>query len=296
MWEHPSVCGLIEVGDTLTPVLTRNEFIREKQREAAYSTLHGLEEELQDALRGVLREQTDDRMVALEKLLRGVVRTVTRRATEEARGEVETEEGAVAQGNLSAVDKELEKGEENEEEGPLPDKRLEVEGVPYQTLPLRNKDNKDNQDFAGEGEGEVVKKDSPKKKIGMFDVRFVYNENETDGAEGVQSFYSDGSVYINTAHREFTERSELDSKGRPKFGPRLAAYLSLELAQYYQIEYFRKNPHEDTLNKQELFNRVVATANSVEKTLNSRMKTLQKAFTTPQGRIIVSQGSSQEEL
>ena len=36
LWGHPALCGYIEVGSALEPVITRDEFVKSEAREALY--------------------------------------------------------------------------------------------------------------------------------------------------------------------------------------------------------------------------------------------------------------------
>lgn len=48
------------------------------------------------------------------------------------------------------------------------------------------------------------------------------------------------TLFINIDHPDFKERVEADSKGRVRFGSRLASYLSNELASHYRMKIYKK--------------------------------------------------------
>lgn len=69
LWDHPGLCGYIEVGSLLEPVITRDEFTKTRNRAAVYAALLPLEREVQMALDSALVAQADESLSALEDVL-----------------------------------------------------------------------------------------------------------------------------------------------------------------------------------------------------------------------------------
>ena len=88
--------GYIEVGRSLDPVLTRNEFKRTLRRKEVYDLLYSMEEHLMHVLNEVVLLETDKSMAALEAVLgdsmAALLRMDQRALKEERNADVPTSE------------------------------------------------------------------------------------------------------------------------------------------------------------------------------------------------------------
>jgi len=103
----------------------------------------------------------------------------------------------------------------------------------------------------------------------LFDVRFVRSDNDADAK---RSFRSDRVIYINVEHPNFQARLRKQRNGRVVLGPRIAAYLANELAQYYQAGYYDRfrlaAPGKD---RHRLYEELLDTATELENHLCQKL-------------------------
>jgi hypothetical protein len=78
VWGHPHLLGYIEVGEIVRPVITRDDFVRNKSRNLFYEAILGLEEELKNALDRINEAQRDSTLNRLEDVLRTVLESIAR--------------------------------------------------------------------------------------------------------------------------------------------------------------------------------------------------------------------------
>lgn len=78
VWGHPHLLGYIEVGEIVRPVITRDDFVRNKSRVIFYDGILGLEEEIKNALDRINEAQRDSTLSRLEDVLRDVLETIAR--------------------------------------------------------------------------------------------------------------------------------------------------------------------------------------------------------------------------
>ncbi|MDX1521225.1 MAG: hypothetical protein R3264_06335, partial [Anaerolineae bacterium] len=78
VWGHPHLLGYIEVGELVRPVITRDDFVRNKGRNIFYDAILGLEEEIKNALDRINEAQRDTTLNRLEDVLRTVLESIAR--------------------------------------------------------------------------------------------------------------------------------------------------------------------------------------------------------------------------
>jgi hypothetical protein len=78
VWGHPHLLGYIEVDEIVRPVITRDDFVRNKNRKIFYETVLGLEREIKNALDRINEAQRDTTLNRLEDVLRDVLETIAR--------------------------------------------------------------------------------------------------------------------------------------------------------------------------------------------------------------------------
>jgi hypothetical protein len=78
VWGHPHLLGYVEVGEIVRPVITRDDFVRNKGRNIFYKAILGLEDEIKNALDRINEAQRDTTLNRLEDVLREVLDNIAR--------------------------------------------------------------------------------------------------------------------------------------------------------------------------------------------------------------------------
>jgi hypothetical protein len=78
VWGHPHLLGYIEVGELVRPVITRDDFVRNRNRKIFYEAVLDLEEEIKNALDRINEAQRDTTLNRLEDVLRQVLDRIAR--------------------------------------------------------------------------------------------------------------------------------------------------------------------------------------------------------------------------
>ena len=256
LWDHPSLCGYIEVGASLEPAITRDEFIKTANRSAVYDALLPLEEKLQAALDEVRVAQADEKFAELESILSKVVSEVSRQDSRILKGD----------GDGDADDDGSDEGAHDR----TPDDTEIVDGDTTYTTIKSKPVNEEAKPAAAANK--TQKKPPPKPR---HEIRFVRAESLADGT-AKRSFAAGTCVNININHSDFMDRVEHDAKGRLKFGPRVSAYLANELAVHYRMDFYDKHNTmvpDDRLN---LYGELCDSVNQVESSLTRKIGTLER--------------------
>ena len=85
VWGHPHLLGYIEVGELVRPVITRDDFVRNKGRIIFYDAILKLEEEIKQALDRVNEAQRDTTFNHLEDVLSRVLDSIARQERRQLR-------------------------------------------------------------------------------------------------------------------------------------------------------------------------------------------------------------------
>jgi len=78
VWGHPHLLGYIEVGEIVRPVITRDDFVRNKNRKIFYDAILNLEDEIKNSLDRINEAQRDTTLNRLEDVLREVLDKIAR--------------------------------------------------------------------------------------------------------------------------------------------------------------------------------------------------------------------------
>jgi len=122
VWGHPHLLGYIEVGEIVRPVITRDDFVRNKNRKILYAAILSLEDEIKNSLDRINETQRDTTLNRLEDVLRNVLEKIARqdrrqlrlhiasqRKAKQTQSAVDTpaqsvDQTAVAEAGLGAID------------------------------------------------------------------------------------------------------------------------------------------------------------------------------------------------
>lgn len=72
------------------------------------------------------------------------------------------------------------------------------------------------------------------------------------------------------------ERADLDKSGRPRFSPRLAAYLANELSCHYRLGYYDKVSSEVPSERNKLYHDLFDSVYTMEDLLVKKLDTLRR--------------------
>eukprot|EP00041_Stephanoeca_diplocostata_P025127 m.651465 g.651465 ORF g.651465 m.651465 type:complete len:658 (+) comp22676_c0_seq11:137-2110(+) len=269
LWGHPALCGYIEVGDCLQPVITRDEFAKSEDRATVYTALRTLETQLNTALDSTLVSQMDENMSDLEDVLQASVAQIVRRDSSFLRAMAE--QGAdesvfepIAAGTVDVSDDDRHPQRTDDSDPSAALDTVVRDDVEYKAIKKPGK----NSDSARENR-------PSKKRRGPFEIKFVdVAADEVSHAE--RSFATGTCLYINVAHRDFQERMHRDSKGRLRFNARVAAYLANELACHYRMKFYEKFDQAVPHERERLYHELCDSVNSVESVLNTKIATLER--------------------
>lgn len=73
LWGHPHLCGYVEVGEMVEPILNRDDFVRTKRRQALYEAIAALEAEIRLALLQINQDERSSTLDQLEDTLRNAL-------------------------------------------------------------------------------------------------------------------------------------------------------------------------------------------------------------------------------
>jgi hypothetical protein len=108
-----------------------------------------------------------------------------------------------------------------------------------------------------------------KHKEGIYAVRMYRSKDP----KSKRSFLSEGTIFINVLHPAFSERLSLDRRSsvNVSLGPRLASYLSNELAQYYRQDFYDKFHLPVPQERSKLYEELLDSSTVLEKRLFSKL-------------------------
>ncbi|CAK9002867.1 Acyl-CoA dehydrogenase AFT10-1 (AF-toxin biosynthesis protein 10-1) [Durusdinium trenchii] len=238
LWEHPGVCGFVEVGSALDPVLTRDDFKQTQSRREVYAALRRLESTLEEALEGLMREIHENEMSALEGLVQDAI------------------------DSLFSQDRQ----EDLEDQGELLQQQQPEDGL--------QEFEEDEAEMVHDEVAYKLVSTKPKKKRvkqGMFRVKFVHQAE--DAIEPVRSFRADDTIFINSSHPDYMERAPVNPKtGSLRLTARSTSYLVNEIAQYYRDEFYSRLEHEPPSDRHGIYRDLLDTVNRLERTVTRRTR------------------------
>ncbi|GBG31269.1 Hypothetical Protein FCC1311_074902 [Hondaea fermentalgiana] len=256
LWEHPGVCGRIEVGRALSPVLTRDEFVRTSNRKFVYEALMDLEDTLLRELNEVIRMTTEDTLSELENTLLDTAADLLRMDEETF---LSSEDLAAAEEAAATAERDRKQVEENDSE-PESDtntsERVIRDEVEYSPI-VREKRERTHE-----------ARKTRRKSDPLFEIRFVHAATSDPDAVPQRSFMADKMLYMNVDHEDFRSRLEKDRNGNHVIGPRLTAYLSNEIAVHHRLAFDALHKLDRTsMGMSDSYERLVASINNLENKL-----------------------------
>lgn len=265
VWGHPHLLGYIEVGEVVRPVITRDDFVRNKNRQMFYNAILRIEDEIKNALDRINEAQRDTTLNRLEDVLRDVLDSIARqdrrqlrlhttaqRKTKSTKAKKETQADAKTDDQPSAVQSNV---------TPLTSDNGSAQEFQNEAPYLNGDTNGNtgasgwagNSGFAGQngertqaptpGPDDDVKfsYDVPKKPTrrprNSFDIQFFDIPPDAHG-EVKRSYLIDSTIYINVAHPDFQERMVHTRSGQPKVTDRLGAYIAATVSIHYKDQFY----------------------------------------------------------
>jgi hypothetical protein len=240
VWGHPHLLGYIEVGEIVRPVITRDDFVRNRGRIILYDALLALEDGIKDALDRINEAQRDTTLNRLELVLRKVLTNIARQDRQQIREQLESQQKIKPKpkvskkiirssvNNTAKFSKMIEaangngNGNHNDPFGPA----INGNGTADQA---NGSDTPDQPNHAA---------DAPRRRRG-FDIQFF--DIPPDAAGQVKrSYMADNTIHINVAHPDFQERMTYTRQGQPKVTDRLGAYIAATVSIHYKDQFYAK--------------------------------------------------------
>jgi hypothetical protein len=282
VWGHPNLLGYIEVGELAQPVITRDDFQRNKGRTVLYEAILALEDEVKAALDRVNQAHRDNTLNRLEDVMRDVLEDLAREDRLRLRSELGPgrETGRTGPGGGG-------------EGGPERDPRTEwtettcgsttQEGDTKDTGP----DPKVTGSTAGDTKDGYKVAEDPSQAQGArrprsgFEIKFV---NLPPDAEGrvKRSHLVDGTISINKLHPDFAGRMNYDRQGRPKFTDRLGGYLAATVSIHYKDQFYARYGRQPD-RRDQLFDEQVEFICRFEDALREHLPVLERELAGQNG-------------
>lgn len=214
VWGHDHLIGYVEVGDALTPVITRDEFKANSLRDLVYAKILEHETEIKAALDEINEKQHDTQMNKLANVFSKLLSDFARADLIKMRSE-------------QTVDDE-------DENGPGGGRGARTGGNRG-----TNSGGKGNPPGGGKrGGGDDENGGSRKNREGL---NVSFRKLGPD-AEGIipRSHMLEGSIVINTAHPQFETRASRTRQGSFKMNARLLSYICGVIAYHYKSAFYEK--------------------------------------------------------
>lgn len=276
VWGHPHLLGYIEVGDMVRPVITRDDFNRNKARGVLYEAILDLENEIKAALNRVNEAHHDTTLNRLEDVLRDVLEKMSREDRLRLRSEITPgdERGRVTDGG----------GDEGGDEGGPHREESETCGG-WEGSGEGSDEGPDPQSSGPQGgqtEGGHQIVDDPALAQGArrhrsgFDIKFGELPSDIEGTLR-RSRLVDGTIWINKAHPDFQQRLTQSRQGQWKFNDRLGAYLAATISIHYKDQFYERYRCQPE-RRDQMFDEQVEFICRFETALRPHLPTLQQEF------------------
>lgn len=277
VWGHPHLLGYIEVGEIVRPVITRDDFVRNKGRNIFYDAILGLEDEIKNALDRVNEAQRDTTLNRLEDVLREVLASLARQDRRQLRLHTAAKRKAKIAKSKEAHDKQGVKFASFEEAqaGTTPRaldmvgtaasgelSPLSIQGTPNNnswpaSAPEARPANgfaapsessqaaapvpgpEDEVKFSYDVEGPQQSATPPRQRRNSFDIQFYDIPPDADG-QVKRSYLVDSTIYINVGHPDFQERMIYTRQGQPRVTDRLGAYIAATVSIHYKDQFYKQ--------------------------------------------------------
>lgn len=274
VWDHSNLTGYIEVGNLVQPVITRDGFIRGKNRTLLYETLLQLEDDIKDVIDEINKKYEDHSLNKLEDVISKALRKLSKEDALRLRTELVTGEGEIT----------LAEGGGSEETGsgggPVGGGGIGSDVVRPGSGEGTGEGprGEGTGELQGEGSGGPLPQQGISEHRGLrrrqsgISIKFV---NIPPDAEGniLRSQFNNGIISINMGHPDFVNRIERTRKGELKVTHRLISYTAAVISIHYKDQYYEKY-HNQPEVRTELFDQQVEFIFRLENTLLPFIKEL----------------------
>jgi hypothetical protein len=264
VWGHPHLLGYIEVGEIVRPVITRDDFVRNKGRNIFYEAILGLEDEIKNALDRINEAQRDSTLNRLEDVLREVLESIARQDRRQLRLHTASQRKSKSS---KAKNAERVKSHDGGQKEQALDTRLENtsaasfnSSVAWQHpvagnggsglsgsdhgLPGKAGDQRPIAPIPGPDDDvkfsyKVQETQPARRRRNSFDIQFFDIPPDANG-QVRRSYLVDATIYLNVAHPDFKERMAYTRSGQPKVTDRLGAYIAATVSIHYKDQFYTK--------------------------------------------------------
>jgi hypothetical protein len=258
VWGHPQLLGYIEVGEVVRPVITRDDFVRNKGRRVFYEAILNLEEEIKIALDRVNEAQRDTTLNHLESVLRQVLESIARQdrrqlrlytaARREARSTKAKETMPSNANNTSPSSaRPPVTNTPDISKSPISSYQQQIQPRPHDPTPAESAKSRpvgvspatdDELEFSYEVE-KTPKTVQTTRRRHTFDIQFLDIPPDADG-QIKRSYLVESTIYINVAHPDFQERMIYTRLGQPRVTDRLGAYIAATISIHYKDQFYTR--------------------------------------------------------
>ncbi len=233
LWRHDNLTGYIEVGDLLDPIISRDDFKRNKNRSLVYEAIKQIEPDIHEKLQAINKRSEDANLSKLEAALNPILAKLARQDNLRFREILQPgggEDGVIMGGaGLEDIGSISDGG--NSSGG-----KAESNGQADKTSIAETDD-----------EAEL---NGRHRKSGGFNIEFASNEQKKSDGTFVRSLYIEGSaIVIFKNHPDFERRLKRTNQGEVKLTDRLLSYLASEISIHYKDKFFAKHGKQPEVQK-----------------------------------------------
>ncbi|MCH7987836.1 MAG: hypothetical protein IID46_01660 [Planctomycetes bacterium] len=264
VWGHEHLIGYIEVGELVSPVITRDDFDRSQRRTKLYDAILELEDRLRAALEEINQQQKDQSLGRLESVLRRVLSKLAREDSLRFRSEVVgpgADEPVGGDGGAASDADQSDTGTDSpESDGDCGDDEDSAEGVPGpdegdqtaegsegDTDSDSGRNEQDDGMAPGNQEGGLplepattpTDQTAATRRKSGFDIKFMDLPPDAEGRHR-RSRLLDGTIILNVGHADFQDRLDHSRQGQARVTERLVGYLASVLSIHYKDQYYEK--------------------------------------------------------
>lgn len=265
VWDHSNLTGYIEVGDLVQPVITRDGFIRGKNRTLLYESILKYEDEIKKVIDEINKKYEDHNLSRLEDVISKALRKLAREDALRLRSELVPAPGDVtlAAGGGSEPDSSGgPSGEDGRSGGVRPGSGEGTGEGPSGQGTGR---------FQGTGEGGPLPEPGTsehtgtRRKTSGIIMKFLNIPPDSEGTI-LRSQFNNGIISVNMEHPDFRGRIERTQKGILRVTNRLISYVAAVISIHYKDQYYEKY-HNQPDARTELFDEQVDFIFKLESTL-----------------------------
>ncbi len=266
VWDHSNLTGYIEVGDLVEPVITRDGFIRGKNRTLLYESILKYEDDIKKIIDEINKKYENHNLSRLEDVISKALRKLAREDALRLRSELVPVSGdvplATGGGSGSTIDV---GGPSGQGTGSDVDHLCLGEGTG------EGASGEGSGEFQGSGTGGPLPEPGTsehtgtRRKTSGIVMKFV---NVPPDAEGkiLRSQFNNGIISVNMEHPDFRGRIERTRKGELRVTNRLISYVAAVISIHYKDQYYEKYRNQPDV-RTELFDEQVDFIFKLEDTL-----------------------------